>query len=219
VNNRRLYRSEDDRVIAGVCGGVADYFNIDPVIVRILWFLSFFFTGSLTFWAYVVMAIVVPICPDNWQPQSPWAPGGAPIGGTGYPVAGGDPAGAPSPVGYAQPGDAPAADATTGSTPAGATAPWQAGPGGGWSGDWHDQRRQERWERRQERRAKRAERHEAGDRTPGIVFGLLLVLVGGLLAWHQVDPRFDIAVTWPVAVIALGAILVVSSIRPGNRQG
>jgi hypothetical protein len=47
----------------------------------------------------------------------------------------------------------------------------------------------------------------------------LLILVGGLLAWHQVDPRFDIAVTWPVAVVALGAILVVSAFRPGGRQG
>ena len=131
----------------------------------------------------------------------------------------GDPTGGPSPAGFGQPGDAPAADTTPGSAPAGASAPWQAGPGGGWSGDWHDQRRQERWERRQERRAERSERHETGDRTPGIVFGLLLVLVGGLLAWHQVDPRFDIAVTWPVAVIALGAILVISSIRPGNKQG
>lgn len=218
MNNRRLYRSEDDRVIAGVCGGVAEYFDIDPVIVRILWFLSFFFTGSLTFWAYLIMAIVVPVDPGTWQPQSPWAPGGAPIGG-GATAPAGDPTGGPSPAGFGQPGDAPAADTTPGSAPAGASAPWQAGPGGGWSGDWHDQRRQERWERRQERRAERSERHETGDRTPGIVFGLLLVLVGGLLAWHQVDPRFDIAVTWPVAVIALGAILVISSIRPGNKQG
>ena len=81
MNPRRLYRSADDRILAGVCGGVAAYFDVDPVIVRIIWFLSVFFTGSLTFWAYLIMIVVVPIEPAEWPPQSPWAPGGAPVGG------------------------------------------------------------------------------------------------------------------------------------------
>jgi phage shock protein PspC (stress-responsive transcriptional regulator) len=34
---KRLYRSTGDRKIAGVCGGLAEYFNVDPVIIRILW--------------------------------------------------------------------------------------------------------------------------------------------------------------------------------------
>ena len=63
MNPRRLYRSADDRILAGVCGGVAAYFDVDPVIVRIIWFLSVFFTGSLTFWAYLIMIVVVPIEP------------------------------------------------------------------------------------------------------------------------------------------------------------
>jgi len=84
MNSRRLYRSADDRILAGVAGGVAAYFDIDPVIVRVIWFLSVFFSGSLTFWAYVVMAIVVPAEPANWQAPSPWAPGGAPVGGAGF---------------------------------------------------------------------------------------------------------------------------------------
>ncbi len=80
MNPRRLYRSADDRILAGVCGGVAAYFDVDPVIVRIIWFLSVFFTGSLTFWAYLIMIVVVPLEPADWPPQSPWAPGGTPLG-------------------------------------------------------------------------------------------------------------------------------------------
>ena len=58
--NKRLYRSMEDRHIAGVCAGVADYFDIDPTVVRLLFVLGFFVTGSGLFWAYVIMMIVVP---------------------------------------------------------------------------------------------------------------------------------------------------------------
>jgi hypothetical protein len=93
--------------------------------------------------------------------------------------------------------------------PAGAPA-----PGWGWGYDWRSQRRQERWQRRAERWQQRADRHEYRSYGgPSLVFGLLLILVGGLLAWHQVDPNFDLNITWPVVVIAFGAILVVSSLR------
>ena len=34
---RRLYRSRNDRMIGGICGGLAEYFNIDPVLMRVLW--------------------------------------------------------------------------------------------------------------------------------------------------------------------------------------
>jgi phage shock protein C len=57
---KRLYRSRDDRMIAGVCAGIADYFDIDPTLVRLLFVLGFFATGSGLFWAYVIMMIVVP---------------------------------------------------------------------------------------------------------------------------------------------------------------
>ena len=91
-------------------------------------------------------------------------------------------------------------------------------PGGWWSNDWRSQWRQERWQQRAEhwqQRAERREYHEHGG--PGLVFGLLLILVGGMLAWHQFDPSFDLNLTWPILVIALGAILVVSSFRFRDR--
>ena len=58
-NSRRLYRSRDDRMIAGVCAGLAEYMDIDPTIVRLLFALGLF-AGGATFWAYLVMMLVVP---------------------------------------------------------------------------------------------------------------------------------------------------------------
>ena len=57
---KRLYRSRSDRMIWGVCGGLAKYFDIDPTIVRIIAVLSIFF-GGLGIWAYIILAIVVPL--------------------------------------------------------------------------------------------------------------------------------------------------------------
>jgi len=57
---KKLYRSVDDRMIAGVCAGIADYFDVDPTLIRLLFVLGFFATGSGLLWAYVIMMIVVP---------------------------------------------------------------------------------------------------------------------------------------------------------------
>lgn len=59
---KRLYRSKSDRMIAGVCGGIAQYFNIDPTLVRLLAVVGLLLAGG-TFWAYIVMAIVIPTEP------------------------------------------------------------------------------------------------------------------------------------------------------------
>lgn len=56
---KRLYRSRSDRKIAGVCGGVAHYFGIDPVIPRIVWVALIFGAGAGLF-AYVICWIVIP---------------------------------------------------------------------------------------------------------------------------------------------------------------
>ena len=58
-NVKRLYRSRNDRMIAGVCAGLADYLDIDPTIVRLLFVLGFV-AGGVTFWAYLVMMLIVP---------------------------------------------------------------------------------------------------------------------------------------------------------------
>ncbi|MEN6570292.1 MAG: PspC domain-containing protein [Anaerolineaceae bacterium] len=59
---KRLYRSKSDRMIAGVCGGIAQYFNIDPTLVRLLAVVGLLLAGG-TFWAYIIMAIVIPTEP------------------------------------------------------------------------------------------------------------------------------------------------------------
>ena len=56
---KRLYRSRHDRMISGVCAGLAEYLAIDPTIIRLLFVLGVF-AGGATFWAYIIMMIVVP---------------------------------------------------------------------------------------------------------------------------------------------------------------
>lgn len=56
---RRLYRSEKDKVIAGVAGGLGEYFNIDPTIIRILFVLITLFGGSGII-IYIVLWIILP---------------------------------------------------------------------------------------------------------------------------------------------------------------
>ncbi|MBI3956897.1 MAG: PspC domain-containing protein [Candidatus Kerfeldbacteria bacterium] len=56
---RSLVRSRRDRVIAGVCGGLADYFRIDPIIVRLI-FVALLFGGGSGFLVYVILWIVMP---------------------------------------------------------------------------------------------------------------------------------------------------------------
>ncbi|MFO8036036.1 MAG: PspC domain-containing protein [Anaerolineales bacterium] len=57
---KKLYRSREDRMIAGVCGGLGEYFNVDPTLIRLVFVFGFFATGSGLFWAYLIMMIIVP---------------------------------------------------------------------------------------------------------------------------------------------------------------
>jgi len=56
---KRLYRSVSDRKIAGVCAGIADYFEIDPTLVRLL-AIAFLLVGGGGFLAYIIAWIIVP---------------------------------------------------------------------------------------------------------------------------------------------------------------
>lgn len=60
--NRSLYRCRHDRKLAGVAAGVAEYFDLDPTVVRVVWFLSIFF-GGLGIFLYIAMALIVPLEP------------------------------------------------------------------------------------------------------------------------------------------------------------
>ncbi len=56
---KKLYRSKTSRVIAGVCGGIGEYFEIDPVLVRFVW-LIFVFVGGSGVLAYIIAMIIIP---------------------------------------------------------------------------------------------------------------------------------------------------------------
>jgi phage shock protein C len=56
---KRLYKSRRDKMLAGVCGGLANYLGIDPTIVRLIWALTILFAGTGLL-AYIICAIVIP---------------------------------------------------------------------------------------------------------------------------------------------------------------
>jgi phage shock protein PspC (stress-responsive transcriptional regulator) len=56
---RRLFRSSNNKVIGGVCGGLGEYFDIDPNVIRLISVLLVFF-GGLSLWVYIIMWIVLP---------------------------------------------------------------------------------------------------------------------------------------------------------------
>jgi len=59
---KRLMRSSRDKKIGGVCAGLADYFDLDPTIVRVVWLLAIFFAGT-GFLVYLVLWIALPLAP------------------------------------------------------------------------------------------------------------------------------------------------------------
>lgn len=68
---KRLYRSRQNAVIGGVAGGIAEYFNVDPTIVRLAWLLTVFMAGAGVL-AYVIAWLVIPANPeqdfdDDWH--------------------------------------------------------------------------------------------------------------------------------------------------------
>ncbi|MCF6460694.1 PspC domain-containing protein [Clostridium sp. Cult3] len=58
---KKLYRSMEDRILCGVCGGIAEYLNIDPTVIRLAWALFSVFTamfGGII--AYIIACMIIP---------------------------------------------------------------------------------------------------------------------------------------------------------------
>ncbi len=72
---KRLYRSQNERMIWGVCGGLAKYFDIDPTIVRVISVLMLFLSVGFVILAYLLLAVVVPVEPSK-APAEPATPAG-----------------------------------------------------------------------------------------------------------------------------------------------
>ena len=64
MNEKKLYKSSTDKKLAGVCGGIAEYFNIDSTLVRLAW-VVFSLLGGSGLLAYIIASIVIPVDPDQ----------------------------------------------------------------------------------------------------------------------------------------------------------
>ncbi len=77
---RILYRSRSNRMVGGVCGGLAEYFNIDPTVIRLLFVFGVIFGFGSLLLVYLVMLVVIPensmnpaVSPSD-MPQPPETP-------------------------------------------------------------------------------------------------------------------------------------------------
>ena len=65
---KRLYRSGKDKILGGVCGGIAEYFNVDPVIIRLLWVFFALVSMGAGILIYLVAWVIVPRNPKHkWE--------------------------------------------------------------------------------------------------------------------------------------------------------
>lgn len=66
VSTKHLYRSQTHKVLAGICGGLGEYWTVDPVVLRLLWIFVTVFTGFAPgIIAYVLAIFVVPVKPEG----------------------------------------------------------------------------------------------------------------------------------------------------------
>lgn len=61
---KKMYRSGKNKVIGGVCGGIGEYLDVDPTIIRLFWILAFF-VGGVGFLAYILAWLVIPKNPRH----------------------------------------------------------------------------------------------------------------------------------------------------------
>lgn len=63
--DKRLYKSTENRVLCGVCGGIGEYFHIDPTIIRLIWLLLVCGWGSGLI-IYIIAAVIIPESPGKF---------------------------------------------------------------------------------------------------------------------------------------------------------
>lgn len=64
MDQKKLYRSEKNKIVAGICGGLGEYFNIDATLLRLFWLLVVIFTGIFPgVIAYILAIFVIPLPP------------------------------------------------------------------------------------------------------------------------------------------------------------
>ncbi len=74
MDHKKLYRSTKDKMISGVCGGLAEYLEIDSTVLRLLWTFVVVFSGLFPgVVVYIIAAIIMPQGPDVIIPPTPTA--------------------------------------------------------------------------------------------------------------------------------------------------
>ena len=234
--NKRLYRSVDDRMMLGVLGGIALRLDVDPSLVRLVFVVVWIATGLVPlFVVYIIAGLIIPEAPAGYEAwvratRTRWGPGAPDAEGPSWPDAPpqtGWPA-PPPPAWPAAPaagaasgtagaedataaGTAGAADAAGGAADAGAgegavppgTGSAPAGPPPAWGSAWGTTGRP----------MTAPPRRESDGRVAAAVGGIVLVGLGAIFLAGQLVPEVDWGLVWPVALIALGALLVIGSIR------
>lgn len=191
--HERLYRSRDDRMIAGVAGGLAERLGTDPSLVRIVWALLIIATGGVALAVYVVMAIVVPNEEDLFPPfanGAPYSPFGAPP--TVDPRAGAPgsaPGGAPPTGTFVPPVPPPP---LTGAYPVPPPQPMT----------------RDQW--RAQRRA--ARQSGEGRMASTVIVGTALILIGAWFLVREYVPELEPARFWPFALVGLGIVVLVAAL-------
>ncbi len=171
-------------MIAGVCGGLAEYLAVDPTLVRVGAVLLGILTQGGIIVAYIIMAVVVPEEPVGSPTAAPHTEGGVEMADTegtpaqdnGIPKA---PDVVPAPETVSQPANPPSAPAAAPQAPS-------------WT---------------QPAAPVVRERHG------GVGFGIVLIVVGGLLLANQFLPGIDIWRFWPLIIIAAGLAAVLKGAR------
>lgn len=67
---KRLYRSKKEQMLGGICGGLAEYANIDPSIIRLVWVVLIVFSWGLFLLVYIVAWIIIPVSPEESVQQT-----------------------------------------------------------------------------------------------------------------------------------------------------
>ena len=70
---KRLYRSSDNAMLAGVCGGIGEYIGIDPTLIRLIWVVVTLLSAGLGIVGYVLALVIMPQRPEALEGDEPLA--------------------------------------------------------------------------------------------------------------------------------------------------
>ena len=190
--DRRLYRSEYDQMLSGVSGGLAEYFDIDPVIVRLLWVILSIFSAGLLIVVYAAFWIVMPTYSSIYGDE-PEGPAVARDSESETSDEDDDEDANPS-AGDSESGNAPDRPSEARTQPA-VVAP-------------------ARKSRRRSTRRIRRRRIRRGQ--AGVVIGAALVIVGGIALLNNFLPFYDPWRLWPLILVGIGLAILAGRLSNGR---